>query len=163
MSYHTKFTGQFDLDKTLTLEQFNILNDFAETDHRTEQGVPDIWCDWVPAKDGKAIACAGNDVSFYNYDEWLEYLIKHFLQPWGYALNGSARWQGEETGDTGTLSVRNNVVTMLKDEESRSQAEHYLIEALSNESAHHKQWYLWQIAKALGLELDIDADPGVAP
>ena len=163
MSYHTKFTGQFNLDKPLTLEQFNILNDFAEADHRNDANVPGIWCDWAPSKDGKAIEWAENGVSFYSYDEWLTYLIKHFLHPWGYTLNGTVRWLGEETGDTGTLSVRDNVVTMLKDKESRSQTKELIIDALSIDGAHHKQWYLWQIAKALGIELDVDSDPGVAP
>lgn len=28
-----------------------------------------------------------------------------------------------------------------------------IIEALHNDAAHHKQWYLWRIAEALGLDL----------
>ena len=125
MGYRTRFTGQFDLDKPLTLEQYNILTDFAETDHRKNelQGLPGAWCDWVPTRDGKAIKCANNDMSFYDFDEWLEWIIDHFLKPWGYTLNGTARWQGEEVGDTGTLSVRNNEVEMIKDEDAAEKLE----------------------------------------
>ena len=41
----------------------------------------------------------------------------------------------------------------------------YLLEcALHAEGASHKQWYLWQLAKSLGMDLSrIDADPGIAP
>lgn len=119
MSYRTRFTGQFNLDKPLTLEQFNILNDFAERDHRHDElsDMPGFHCEWIPTKDGKALVYSDNEVSFYGYDKWLTYLIEHFLAPWGYTVNGSMRWQGEETGDTGTLTCTNNVVTMQKDED----------------------------------------------
>jgi hypothetical protein len=164
MSYHTRFTGQFNLDKPLTLEQFNILNDFSEADHRSESGMPGYYCGWVPTKDGTAIECDDGDLSFYDFDEWLEYLIEHFLKPWGYTLDGTTRWQGDEVGDTGTLSVRNNVVTMRKDEETGEQIKDLVLDALQTEGAHHKQHYLWKIADLLGIERDeIDAEEGIAP
>ena len=47
---------------------------------------------------------------FYNYVEWLEYLIKNFFEPWGYSLNGSVNWQGEEDEDNGTIVVKHNEV-----------------------------------------------------
>ena len=49
---------------------------------------------------------------FYNYIEWLEYLIKNLLEPWGYALNGEVTWQGEERDDIGKLIVTNNKVSV---------------------------------------------------
>jgi hypothetical protein len=123
MGHGTRFTGQFNLDKTLTLEQYNILKDFANADHRNETGVPGNYCGWEPTRDGKAIVRAEHDFSFYDYDDWLKYLIVRFFEPWEYTLNGSVRWQGEETGDTGTLACEGNRVTMLKDEDIREQIE----------------------------------------
>lgn len=45
-----------------------------------------------------------------------------------------------------------------------------LAEALYNDAAHHKQWYLWRIAKELGIDLSgewdedfPEPDEGIAP
>jgi hypothetical protein len=38
----------------------------------------------------------------------LEYLIDHFLAPWGYVLNGEVNWQGEREDDTGKIIVADN-------------------------------------------------------
>jgi hypothetical protein len=52
----------------------------------------------------------GNE-KFYHYAEWLEYLIGHFLAPWGYTLNGTVKWVGEDPADSGVIEVENNRVT----------------------------------------------------
>jgi hypothetical protein len=49
---------------------------------------------------------------FYYYVKWLEYLIEHFLAPWGYVLNGTVTWQGEEGEDQGTITLADNDVTV---------------------------------------------------
>jgi hypothetical protein len=74
-------------------------------------GQPGLWCQWVPTEDRKGIAWDGGE-KFYSYEGWLRYLIKHFLKPWGYKLNGEVRWMGEESSDRGTIVVKDNVVTM---------------------------------------------------
>lgn len=70
---------------------------------------PGLWCQWRPDEQGTCIAWDGGE-KFYNYEEWLVYLIQHFLQPWGYVLNGEVTWQGEDSNDLGKLVVVNNVV-----------------------------------------------------
>lgn len=40
--------------------------------------------------------------------------------------------------------------------------EKLVLEALETDGAHHKQWFLAEIAKALQIDLD-DVDEGVAP
>jgi hypothetical protein len=70
---------------------------------------PGLWCGWTANEDGTAIVWNQRE-KFYNYVEWLEYLIERFLGPWGYVLNGEMTWQGERTTDQGTLRVRDNVV-----------------------------------------------------
>jgi hypothetical protein len=76
-------------------------------------GQPGLWCQWVPTEDGTGIGWNGAE-KFYNYVEWLDYLIKHFLKPWGLVLNGEVEWQGEDQGDVGKIIVKDNVVTTKK-------------------------------------------------
>lgn len=69
---------------------------------------------------------------FYEYTEWLKFIIQHFLMPGaqaltgtgpvipggaadslnpaGHALTGVIEWQGEESDDMGRIVVRDNVV-----------------------------------------------------
>ena len=72
-------------------------------------GQPSLWCQWVPTEDGTGIKWDGSE-KFYEYIEWLGYIIDHFLTPWGYVLNGTVSWVGEDSGDTGDIIVANNAV-----------------------------------------------------
>ena len=108
VGYTTNFSGQFDLDKPLLLKHFNKLRELAEKDHRGTD-VPGFYCQWTPTEDGTAIVWDGNE-KFYNYEEWLRYIIKNFLKPWGYVLNGDVRWNGESSDDLGVLRVKDNEV-----------------------------------------------------
>ncbi|MAH47425.1 hypothetical protein CMI37_16495 [Candidatus Pacearchaeota archaeon] len=74
------------------------------------EGQPGLWCQWVPNEEGTEIRWDGGE-KFYSYVEWLEYLITHFLTPWGYVLNGKVEWLGEERSDIGRIVVENNEVT----------------------------------------------------
>lgn len=77
------------------------------------EGQPGLWCNWAPSSSGAYIVWNQAE-KFYNYIEWLEYLIQHFLQPWGYSLDGEVTWQGENSGDMGKILVKNNEVTVYK-------------------------------------------------
>jgi hypothetical protein len=72
-------------------------------------GQPGLWCQWVPNEYGTAIIWDHGE-KFYEYTEWLEYIIQHFLTPWGYNLNGEVKWQGEDINDRGILTVSDNKV-----------------------------------------------------
>lgn len=72
-------------------------------------GQPGLWCQWVPNDDGTAISWDGGE-KFYNYIEWIEYLIRHFINPWGYVLNGEVEWFGEDSNDRGMICIEDNVV-----------------------------------------------------
>lgn len=76
-------------------------------------GQPGLWCQWVPNSEGTAIGWNGAE-KFYDYAEWLKYIIAHFLTPWGYVLNGEVSWQGEESSDLGKIVVKDNHVGILK-------------------------------------------------
>jgi len=72
---------------------------------------PGLWCMWVPNEKGTVIEWDGGE-KFYEYIEWLEYLIKNFIEPWGYKLNGVVNWYGEDSEDTGNIIVTNNSVVI---------------------------------------------------
>lgn len=75
-------------------------------------GQPGLWCQWVPDYGGTQIIWDEGE-KFYFYVEWIEYLIANFLGPWGYVLNGSVDWVGEDVfGDRGTIKIVDNVVTV---------------------------------------------------
>ena len=70
---------------------------------------PGLWCQWLVTEDGEYLEWDGGE-KFYNYVEWLEYLIENFFGPMDYVLNGDITWQGEDYDDFGTIHVVNNVV-----------------------------------------------------
>ena len=78
-------------------------------------GQPGLWCGWTPTEDGTSIEWDGGE-KFYNYVEWMEYLIEHFIKPWGHVAEGEITWQGEDSDDRGTIFVKDNVVEGVADE-----------------------------------------------
>lgn len=70
---------------------------------------PGLWCQWVPTEDHLHIEWNGAE-KFYNYIEWMEYLISKILAPRGYVVNGDVKWRGEDFDDTGVLEVNDNMV-----------------------------------------------------
>jgi hypothetical protein len=75
--------------------------------------MPGIWCDWIPNKNGRLIEWNGGE-KFYDYVEWLEYLIAEFFIPKGYILNGEVHYQGEEEGYLGFIDIKDNKVSVRK-------------------------------------------------
>jgi hypothetical protein len=72
---------------------------------------PGLWCQWTIDEDGTHLVWDGGE-KFYNYVEWLKYLINHFFEKWGVKLNGEITWEGEDSKDMGKIVVVNNVVTV---------------------------------------------------
>jgi len=68
---------------------------------------PSLWCQWLPSEDGLHIEWDGGE-KFYEYVEWLQYICDNFLAPKGYILNGSVRYQGEDSDDAGWIVCENN-------------------------------------------------------
>lgn len=107
MGYTTEFKGHFDIAPKLDLDTYQALVTLADGDQKVGPGG---YCQWEPTEDGLHLQWDGIE-KFYNYVEWLEYTIKNVLAPKGYVLSGSVDWQGEETGDVGTITVKGNVVS----------------------------------------------------
>jgi hypothetical protein len=70
---------------------------------------PSLWCHWAPAVGGTTIRWNGRE-KFYEYVAWIEYLVDTILQPRGYTLNGTVRFQGEDPDDTGVIELEDNLV-----------------------------------------------------
>lgn len=77
-------------------------------------GQPGLWCPWTPDDEDPCVVRWDESEKPYDYVEWLEYMIQHFLSPWGYVLNGTVVWDGEEQGDTGAIVVKDNAVTTVE-------------------------------------------------
>jgi hypothetical protein len=86
-------------------EESNIIN--YNQPPRTQPG---LWCKWTPNEDGTAIEWDGRE-KFYNYVEWIKYIIDKILSPRGYVLNGEVKWYGEDRDDEGIICIVDNVVT----------------------------------------------------
>jgi hypothetical protein len=153
MGYTTTFSGRIEVHPPLNSTEIEYLNRFASTRrmdrtkgpyyanhgsdgfgqdreldiieyNRSPEGQPGLWCGWVPTNDGTAIVWNKQE-KFYDSQEWMKYLIEHFLKPGGHAqgkpefssftfdhvCNGVIYAQGEEIGDSWSLVVRNNKVT----------------------------------------------------
>ena len=70
---------------------------------------PSLWNQWTPSDDRMGIEWDCGE-KFYNYTEWLVYLIHKILAPNGYVLNGVVEYSGEESGDVGEIVVVDNRV-----------------------------------------------------
>jgi len=76
-------------------------------------GQPGLWCKWEILQSGgghQYLVWNGME-KFYGYVEWLNYLIAHFFEPWGYHLDGTMLYQGEEPRDRGCIGVIDNKVS----------------------------------------------------
>ena len=94
------FAGQ---DQDASIKDYN----------RAPKTQPGLWCQWRPTEDGMGIEWDGGE-KFYNYVEWLQYIITNFLAPKGYILNGRVDWRGEDFSDIGQIIVRNNVIEVCQ-------------------------------------------------
>ena len=83
----------------------------AADDNVPPQDVPGLWCHWIINERGNL--CWSGDEKFYDYEEWLVYLINRFFEPEGYVLNGRILYSGERDDDMGYLFVKDNKVVKV--------------------------------------------------
>ena len=72
---------------------------------------PGLWCQWVPNEKGDHYGWDGNE-KFYDYIEWIKYMVKNWFKPRGYTLDGRVSWFGEERGDMGRIDIDRNNITV---------------------------------------------------
>ena len=83
---------------------------------------PGLWCQWEIDDSGEHLVWNGAE-KFYDYVDWLKYLIDTFFEPNGYFLTGVMEFQGEDYDDCGHIIVRNNCVEQMYDEVSEEMKE----------------------------------------
>ena len=118
MGEGTRILGSLKIIPDLTQEDKDWLLAFNLERHGGTD-YPGIWCQWIPEKcfrgweeewySDNTLAWDKRE-KFYNYVEWLKWLIDNFFIPKGYILNGSVIWQGPEIGDVGTITVKTSTV-----------------------------------------------------
>ena len=74
---------------------------------------PGLYCQWVPTDDNQGIEWDGGE-KFYDYVEWLEYIVKNFLVPWGITIHGEVEWIGEDSNDRGVLFAHKDKVAAVE-------------------------------------------------
>jgi hypothetical protein len=96
----------------------NDFKDFGQSDdgsildyNKPPNSQPGLWCQWKYDSDTNSLMWDGGE-KFYNYTEWLDYLIEYVLKPNNYILNGEVSWQGQEYSDKGTIIVKDNKITI---------------------------------------------------
>ena len=103
----------------LTYNEMTELSDrWVENKNRIKQGSsqPGLWCQWIFTND-TTLEWDGSE-KFYNYVEWLKYLINNFFEEWGIKLNGEVSWVGEDSSDKGKILVEDNKVKIFEVEET---------------------------------------------
>ncbi len=119
MGYSTDFDGQFKITPPVTdvAHAAKLWEISSGGRCPQDEGAPRSFCMWELLPDGSALKWDGGE-KFYYYTEWLKFLIDTYLTPWGHAVNGAAKWSGEDVDDAGVLVVYDNKV-----EEFRSDAD----------------------------------------
>ena len=157
MGYTTEFEGQVKVVPPLNSAEVAFLTKFSETRRMRRErgpyyvdsdgfrgqsrdadvldynappdGQPGLWCQWIPTADGSAIEWDGGE-KFYDSEEWMAYLINHFLRPgavaastgdpqfaeftFDHVLNGHIDAQGQEMSDRWRLRVNHNEVSTAR-------------------------------------------------
>lgn len=119
MGYTTSFEGKLDFSRVLTVTELRQLEALEKYDTQAEECSkyadthPDSYNQWSPDKDGSGLGWNGGE-KFYEYVEWLEWLIENYFRPRDIVLNGILRYQGEEIGDIGRIEVKDNEVKKIE-------------------------------------------------
>lgn len=156
MGYTTVFWGSIKIAPPLDAEEIKFLRKFAATRrverekgpyyvddkgkwgmpeadvinmNRPPPGQPNLWCRWVPTEDGTEIVWDERG-KFYDADDWMIYIIEHFLKSgalatgkvWvikgGHVCNGEIEAEGEDRDDVWKIVVKDNVVEIYDREVS---------------------------------------------
>ena len=73
--------------------------------------VPGMWCEWKIGSSRRTVVWNGEEY-FYDYVDWLGFLIQRFFKRWGYTLSGFVEWEGEDMSDKGWIEVQDNMMVV---------------------------------------------------
>lgn len=105
MGYNTRFNGRFDFVGDVPLNVIESMRSLEGVDTRDRMGTyPGCHCQWVLTNDNKGIKWDGEE-KFYEWEEWLRWIIRQYLLPNGVHLKGRVTFQGEDVDDAGFIEV----------------------------------------------------------
>lgn len=115
MGYTTNFEGRFNMSETASAEVIIKLRQLEGADGREmdDPDAPGTYCQWQITRDCSGIEWDGGE-KFYDYVEWLQYIIDKILAPSGIHLTGSVAYFGEEVTDNGMLIIKDGKVEQVK-------------------------------------------------
>jgi hypothetical protein len=105
MGYCVRWDGHFETDKPLSVEHITILRKHDEAEDWPDKTWEPRFRDnpWVLGTDGMSFAVETDKPG--DWKPWLQYTLDRFLTPWGYVLSGTVKWDGEEEGDEGVITI----------------------------------------------------------
>lgn len=105
MGYTTEFTGHLVLSALPPAEVIVALRNLEGDDgSKRTDGAPTSYCHWQLTRDCMGIEWDGGE-KFYDYVEWLQFIVDKILAPAGLTLSGQLEFDGEDSKDNGTISV----------------------------------------------------------
>lgn len=87
----------------------DFLDNCFQVDTDPPDNQPSFQCCWTTNAQGSTVHWNKLQRTFAPV-EWLNYLIAHFFEPWGVALNGVVQCHGEEEDDRSLIVVNKNLV-----------------------------------------------------
>jgi len=121
MGYTTEFSGALESNKPFTPEILALCQSIWDDSDNAPGRNPGGYCQWVLRNysDKSCLQWDGGE-KFYDYIEWLQYLISKILSPEGYVFNGEIHWKGEDWSDLGKIVVKDNQIQTLKGQVTHS-------------------------------------------
>ncbi len=105
----------------INFDKENIRQPIVLKINKPPQAQPYLWCHWRLDPDGLTLKYV-DAWNLYRCHTWLQYLMDHFLTPWGYLLNGETHWQGEDEADRGRIIVQESAIEIrLEQRDERKQ------------------------------------------
>ena len=126
MSYPVYYNGEIEIVPPLTRENAALVRDFAQgrqTDLAepifaaiAASQEPDLpySCGLFEVSEDRSLLVPEEGESRHGLATWVALLVKHFLEPSGYVLNGEVSWSAEEPDDRGCLFVKNNLLEAVE-------------------------------------------------
>lgn len=118
MGYSTSFKGKLHFNRPLHHKEWLELTELASYNQEVYEKyaidgntIPGSYLQWEPDQDGLYYGWNGAE-KFYEYVEWLRWVIESYMKPHGLVLNGQMSYQGEEDDDKGEIIVMDNLVSV---------------------------------------------------
>ena len=108
------FKGELGIDGEYYIKDVNYISPNASSIlniNEPPKTQPGLWCQWIINEDGDL--CGDGGDKFYNYVEWLRYLIENFFKRENLILNGKVDYQGEYDYDKGTIEIEDNKIKLI--------------------------------------------------